>query len=154
MITCAFEDGGKGNLRHAVVDVILVKEQKILLVKRSEKISEGGKWAIIGGFMDRDETIVEAAERELREESGWTTKKLTLFRIIGKPDRLGEDRQNISFVFFGEGQEQIGDSDWEVTDKKWFDFDSLPDQLAFDHGESISKYLQYLKEPFQLPIIG
>lgn len=56
MITCTFEDGGRGKLRHAVVNAIILKENKILLVKRSPKITEGGKWGLVGGFMDRDET--------------------------------------------------------------------------------------------------
>ena len=44
----------------------------------------------------------------------------------------------------------------EIKEIKWFDLDKLPSQeeFAFDHLESIQLYLQYIKTPFQLPIIG
>ncbi len=35
MITCTFEDGGKGTLRHDVVHGIVEKDGKILFVKRA-----------------------------------------------------------------------------------------------------------------------
>lgn len=156
MITCEFEDGNKASLRHVVTDVILVKDSKILLVRRSEKITEGGKWAIVGGYAVRDEVIITAAKREVKEETGWIVNDLTLFRIIDNPVRGMEDRQNISFVYFGEPGIKAGESDWEVTETNWFPLDALPDEkeIAFDHYESIKMYKDYLINRRNLPIIG
>src|SRR3954467_10860870 len=54
------------------------KTLKIMLIKRAEKDqhgnpnTEGGKWALPGGFIDPEETAYEAAVRELEEETGVT----------------------------------------------------------------------------------
>lgn len=43
----------------------------ILLTRRAPRLSaHGGQWALPGGRLDRDETAVDAALRELREELG------------------------------------------------------------------------------------
>ena len=97
MIVCEFEDGGKSKLRHVVVDTIVTRGNQILLVKRIKTISEGGKWGLVGGFIDRNETIKQAAAREVFEETGWRIENLKLLRLKDWPDRLHEDRQNISF---------------------------------------------------------
>ncbi|MEK7571539.1 MAG: NUDIX hydrolase [Patescibacteria group bacterium] len=144
MITCAFENGNKASLRHVVVDILVIKDDRILLVKRTKKLLEGGKWALVGGFVDRDEDLKKAASREVFEESGYRIKNLELLHINQRPDRPHEDRQNISFVFVGTAGEKEGESDWEVDDQQWFSFEALPPQetIAFDHYEDIQQYLK------------
>lgn len=157
MLTCTFEDGGTGSLRHVVVDALVLQDNKILLVKRSKKLLlEGGKWGDVGGFMDKDETAKQAAEREILEETGYRVKDLTLLTIRDNPDRPKEDRQNISFVFFCTATEKVGEGDWESTEEKWFALDDLPpeNEIAFDHYENIKLYLRYLKENLKLPIFN
>ncbi len=155
MITCAFEDGNKASLRHVVVDTLVLQDNKILLVKRTAKLLEGGKWGVIGGFMERDETISQAAEREIHEETGWKVKDMTLLTIVDRPERPQEDRQNISFVYFCTATEKTGEPDWESDDQQWFPLDELPpaEQLAFDHGSHIKVYQKYLKESLSLPYL-
>ena len=75
MINCEFENGNKASLRHVVVDNLVLKDGKILLVKRTGKLLEGGKWGLAGGYVDRDETVKEAAKREILEETGYTKWK-------------------------------------------------------------------------------
>jgi 8-oxo-dGTP diphosphatase len=156
MITCTFEDGNKASLRHTVVDVIVLKDEQLLMVKRAAKLLNGGKWALVGGYVDRDENIEQAAKREVLEETGWQIKDLVLLRIIDRPTRKGEDRQNICFVFFATATEKTGEPDWESDEQKWIGWEELPaeDSIAFDHAETISVYRQYLKENTPLPIIG
>lgn len=142
MISCTFEDGGKGKLRHVVVHAILEHEGKILLVKRSPKILEGGKWSLPSGFLDRDETAEQCVLRELREETGWTGEIVSFFRINSNPYRPGEDRQNVAIEFIVKAIEKVGEGDWESTDIKWFPLDNLPQlsEMAFDHGESLGLF--------------
>lgn len=156
MITCAFEDGGKGLLRHVTADAIVTDGGKILLVKRAHTISEGGKYCLPGGFLNRDEIIIEALIREVEEESGYESQNPVLFRINDNPNRRNEDRQNISFTFFMNVGEKISESDYEVTEVKWFDLNQLPSQeeMAFDHLETIELYKKYLTEQFNLPILN
>ena len=154
MVTCVFEDGGKGLLRHITVGALIIKENKILLIKRASHLINPGKYALPGGFMDRDETTVGALKREIKEETGFEIKKFKLFRINDNPNRIGEDRQNVDFIFLAEVGEKLSDFDKEVVEFKWFDLNHLPDpsQFAFDHLENIELYLKYLKNPFSLPI--
>lgn len=156
MITCTFEDGIETSLRHVVVHMIVEKDGALLLVKRAPKLLEGGKWSLPSGFLDRDETAIACALRELREETGWVGEEVSLFRINTNPNRPHEDRQNVSFDFIVRPLRQAGEADWESTEVTWFPLKSLPplDSLAFDHGISIELYLKYRKRPFSLPILS
>jgi len=158
MIECIFENGNKADrgLRHVVVDALVVDQNKILLVKRSPQITNGGKYAIVGGFVERSENTKDACVREVKEETGYDVKLTFLLRIADNPDRPAEDRQNISFVYVAEVIGKSGEKDWESTEVKWFDLDKLPskEDFAFDHYENIQLYIKYLKEKFTLPIVG
>jgi ADP-ribose pyrophosphatase YjhB (NUDIX family) len=155
MITCTFEHGQNGRLRHIVTHAIAEKEGCILLVKRAAFLSEGGKWALPGGFLDRDETAKEGVLREFREETGWEGKVISLFRINSKPNRPKEDRQNVSFEYIIQPLKEIGRPDDESSEVIWFPVDQLPsmDDMAFDLGETVQLYLEYRKSKFPLPLL-
>jgi len=157
MITCKFEDGGSARLRHVTVDALVINENesRILLVKRSPKISQGNKWAIPGGFLDRGENIKEGIKREVIEETGHDTLSIELFKIVSHPGRKGEDRQNVDFIFIVKTIEAAGKTDWEVKELKWFGLDDLPsaEDFAFDHYEHIESYLNYKKQKYTLPLV-
>jgi 8-oxo-dGTP diphosphatase len=55
-----------------------MKGGKILLGKRSKGLLEAGKWGLLGGYVNRDETVEAAASRETMEESGWTIRNMRL----------------------------------------------------------------------------
>jgi mutator protein MutT len=157
MIKCTLENGHEASFRHVVVDVIVINDKnEILLVKRADNLLNGGKFAIPGGFVDRDETISDAGAREMLEETGYDVESLSLFRIIDNPNRPQEDRQNIAFVYIAKvkgGEKTLNN---EVSEISWFNVNQLPskDQFAFDHYETIQLYLKYLNEKFDLPIFS
>lgn len=155
MITCSFEKGYTAHLRHVVTHAIVEKDGALLLVKRNENLSEGGKWGLPGGFLDMGETVAQGVLRELEEETGWTGTVLSLFRINSKPNRPKEDRQNVAFDFLIKPIKQIGKPDSESSKVEWISIEKLLplDELAFDHGESIALYLKYRQKSFPLPII-
>ena len=143
MINCTFENGHKASLRHVVVDAIVINGDKILLIKRAPHLSNGGKWAIPGGFLDRDETCERAVLRELKEETGLSGKIVKLFKIIDNPKRKNEDRQNVTFVYHIKASGKIKIDPKEISGAKWFDANNLPKQedFAFDHFEIIESFL-------------
>ena len=153
MIKCKFENNNQALLRHAVVDGIIVENNKILLVKRATHLSNPGKYALPGGFVNRDETVYQAIIREVLEETGYQSEVINLLSIIDNPNRAGEDRQNISFVFLLKPIKKISSSDDEVSEVIWFDINKLPNQseFAFDHYQIIGLYKKYLREKFPLP---
>lgn len=160
MITCQFENGNTASLRHVTVNAIVVKDEKILLAKRGtykgKSLLESGKWALIGGFMDRDENLEQALKREVMEEAGWIIDNLKLFHIKDYPDRPAEDRQNVEFVFIVEAIERKTSHDEEVSRLQWYEINTLPtkETIAFDHGDDLDLYKKYLEKNFSTPIIG
>lgn len=156
MITCRFENDNRASLRHVTVGCLVIRDSQILLAKRAEGLLEAGKWCLLGGFAERDETMSETAVRETLEESGWSIQNLRLLRINDNPFRPGEDRQNIDFIYLADADKQIGEKDWESDELRWFPLDALPpvEEIAFDHLDSIELYKQHLVKPYPLPIFG
>jgi ADP-ribose pyrophosphatase YjhB (NUDIX family) len=148
MITCLFEKSDKpAHLRHAVVDGLIVKDKQILLVKRGGPVwyLEVGKWAMPGGFIEQNETCIQAAIREVREETGYDCQVIRLFQINDNPHRPAEsNRQNISFIYLMAPIKKVSGIDHEIQETKWFDLDKLPppENIAFDHWQTIKKYLE------------
>lgn len=154
MITCAFENGSRARLRHVAVHAIVEKDESLLLVKRAPHLSEGGKWGLPGGFLDRDETLAEGALRELREETGWQGRVASLLRINSRPDRPHEDRQNIAFDFVIEPLEKRGEPDAESSDVQWIPINRvLSLDLAFDHMDSVRAYLDARRRSVAAPVL-
>lgn len=155
MLNCIFEDGGKGFLRHVTVDAIITMNNKLLLVRRASHLIQGDKLALPGGFLSRGETVYEGVIREVLEETGYKVKINKLFKIISEPSRNGEDRQNVEFIFLAKSGKKVSKPDDEVSEIKWFDLNDIPneDEFAFDHYQTISLYLKYIKEKFNLPLI-
>lgn len=155
MLTCAFENGNINSLRHVCTNTLVLKNDQILLEKRAERFLEGGKWGLPGGFMERDENVFQAAEREVKEETGFDVKDLKLFAIFTHPDRPNEDRQNVVFFFTAQAGEKTGEPDDESQEQKWFSLDELPpdDQIAFDFADVINLYKRYQTSKFPLPVV-
>jgi 8-oxo-dGTP diphosphatase len=111
----------------------------------------GSSWWLYG----QSEIIIQTVERETLEETGYEIKAIKWLTIRDNPDRPGGDRQNISFVFFCQATQKVGNPDSESSEQKWFDLDDLPpkEQLAFDHYDDIELYKRYKKENLVLPIL-
>jgi ADP-ribose pyrophosphatase YjhB (NUDIX family) len=160
MITCHLENGDEVGLRHVVVAAIIVRQGKVLLEKRGtfngKPMLESGKWALVGGFFDRDETLIDAVSRESIEEVGVELKNHILFAIVDNPYRLRDgQRQNVSVVYVCEAGKSTPVESEEVAETKWFDLDNLPskEEMAFDFHQILQLYRKYLKEKFPLPVV-
>lgn len=157
VITCLFENNYKAYLRHVTVDAIVTNKSKILLVKRSSQThEEPDKYALPGGYLDLNETAQQAVLRELKEETGYQGKVLTLFQVNDNPHRTNVKLQNVNFVFLVVPVEKQLYEDREIKSVHWLKLDALPseNQFAFDHFETIQLYLQYEEKLFSIPIIG
>ncbi|MGH6689612.1 MAG: NUDIX hydrolase [Gammaproteobacteria bacterium] len=155
MITCRFENGAPATLRHVVVHAVIERDGALLLVRRASHLLEGGKWGLPGGFLDRDETLYEGVLREVREETGWAAEVVRLLRVNSRPDRPGEDRQNVAFDFVVAAVSLVGAPDDESTAVEWMPIDQLPElsPMAFDHGQTVRLYLESRAQGGRMPIV-
>lgn len=119
-------------------DIVLIKlannQRYVLLIERKHPPFEG-MWALPGGFLDMDETLEEAALRELQEETGISGVQLKQFHTFSKVNRDPRHR-TITTVFIGFANDvtskpEAGD---DAAKAEWFALDELP-PLAFDHEE-------------------
>jgi 8-oxo-dGTP diphosphatase len=125
----------------AVVFAKLKKSSYLLLIKRENKPFEDS-WALPGGFIDTDEPVKQACQRELKEETGMSLdlNQLKFFNFYDEVNRDPRSR-TITFEYLAQLNslnEVKGDDD--ATEAKWFDIKKLP-KLAFDHLEIIKDAL-------------
>lgn len=84
---------------NVTVDVCILARNQLLLIRRGKDPFKG-KLALPGGYVNADETLVQAAARELKEETGLTFPEHE-FRYEGYLDDVDRDPRgrNISIVF-------------------------------------------------------
>ncbi|MFX1574367.1 MAG: NUDIX hydrolase [Promethearchaeota archaeon] len=68
---------------HIGVGILLIRDNKLLLIKRKYD-PDAGFWSIPGGHLDLGEKVRKAAEREAYEETGFKVKTTKLAGIIDK----------------------------------------------------------------------
>ncbi len=108
----------------------------VLVSHRSEYVFEPDTWGTWGGKTDGDETIPEALEREIREETRYTGEYESRLIYIYKDK--GFEYHNYLVVV---PEEFIPELDWENQGYGWFDINKLPARLHF----GFRKALPYFK---------
>ena len=108
-----------------VVTCILMKEGKILLLKRSEKVSTyRGYWGGVAGYIEENEKPEETAYKEISEEVGIRKEDLTLIRKL-KPVSIVDEYENKKYnwrihpFLFKIKEEAKIKIDWEHVKYKW-----------------------------------
>ena len=112
------------------VDGVVIKDKKILLIKRKNQPFKG-KWALPGGFVDYGEKTEDAVMREVFEETGLKTKIKNLIGVYSDPNRDPRGH-TVSVVYLLEvynGSLKSGD---DASEARFFDLKDLP-ELSFDH---------------------
>jgi 8-oxo-dGTP diphosphatase len=121
------------------VDGIVIKEDKILLIKRKNQPFKG-KWALPGGFVEYCEMTEEAVVREVFEETGLKTKIKNLIGVFSDPNRDPRGH-TVSIVYLLEVYNgKLKGSD-DASCAKFFNLNNLP-ELGFDHSNIIIKYME------------
>lgn len=122
------------------VDAILIsrKRNSVLLIERGREPFKGN-WALPGGFIEMDEELDTACQRELEEETGIRVGELKQFRAYGSVRRDPRHR-TISVIFYTFLDDEIpamaGD---DASRAKWFPIEELP-ALAFDHQQILEEF--------------
>ena len=127
---------------------IMIKDgNKILLGHRcKDKKDTGGihepdTWTVPGGKQEYDETVLEGAAREVKEETNLDVSDLEVF---GVSDDIGTDRHFVTIHIIAnkyDGELKIMEPTKE-DEWKWFDLENLPSNLYSPTKHFIDKYMK------------
>lgn len=128
-------------------------ELKVLLIERGLEPFKG-KWALPGGFVRVDETVYEAARRELAEEAGLKDVFLEQLYTFGEVDRDPRERVvSVAYYALVKLVDYTTQAATDAADARWFPVTKVP-RLAFDHGDILATALARLKGKVRYQPIG
>ncbi len=117
-------------VRHPGSAVMMAVDDKdrILLVKQFRLPAEQELWELPAGRIDPGETELQAAERELREETGYSaTKWVKLASFWASPGYVDEKMNVFLALGLKPGEQQPMDD--ERIEIRWFDWAQLRDMI-------------------------
>ena len=139
------------------VDVVLLTIQggtlKVLLVKRQQAPYRGA-WALPGGLVSRDESVDDAALRELQEETNIGNIYLEQLYTFGEPLRDPRGRViTVAYYALVNWQQFQLKARQRVTEASWYPVKRLP-PLAFDHQRIVEYALERLRNKINYTTVG
>ena len=126
---------------------------KILLIRRGIEPFKN-RWALPGGFVLPDETLDDAARRELQEETGLHEIYLEQLFTFGELKRDPRERV-ISVAYFAlvRRADHLPAASTDAAEAAWFELENIP-ALAFDHAEILKTALERLRGKIRWQPVG
>lgn len=134
------------------VDVVIHTLEQRKLQSLLVQVKEGpfaGKWAFPGGLVKADESVNDAAEREVRERTGIKDAYIEQLYSFGKPERDPATRAvSVSYLALVPYDALRLNPAPKYADIRWFPAHHLP-RLAYDHDQVARLSLQRLSAKLQ-----
>ncbi len=116
----------------SAVHLFLIKDKKILLLRRFNTGYEDGNYSVPAGHLDGGETVIQAAIRESLEEAciNLDPQDLTMAHVMHRI-KLDIKEERIDFFVTAtkwSGEVKIGEPN-KCDDLSWFPLDGLPQNL-------------------------
>ncbi len=128
-----------------VIFTVLDNKLKVLLIQRKSP-PFAHMWAIPGGFIHTGETLEEAAERRLFEETNVKGIYLEQLYSFGKPNRDPRARViTVAYYAMISSDRLKLEARANAENVGWFDIKELT-ELAFDHLDIVHRAVARLKE--------
>jgi 8-oxo-dGTP diphosphatase len=128
-------------------------ELQVLLIRRGLDPFKG-KWALPGGFVRVEETLDEAARRELEEETGLKNVFLEQLYSFGAVKRDPRERVvSVAYYALVKSTDHVTAASTDASDAQWFVVSKLP-SLAFDHAAILDAALTRLRGKLTYQPIG
>ena len=125
---------------------LIIREGKILCQRRTDN----GKWGLIGGLVEMNETYAEAAVREAREETGLEIRLDAFLGIFHNHNMVwsnGDAAHVLTAMFTASilsGEPRIDEESYEL---RFFDVQEMPELFAEDQRAALAAYLQGVRNP-------
>ena len=120
--------------------LLLVRDGRILLLKRANTDYEDGKYSVVAGHIEDGETAREAICREAREEAGieLAPDDLAFAQVVHRADR----GQRVGFFFSASRWrgEPRNTEPHKASDLGWFPLDALPDDMVPYVRQAIARW--------------
>lgn len=127
----------------AAVYILLIKENKILLLRRANTSWRNGEYNLPGGHLEDDETIIEAARRELLEETGVEAKPMDLHLVHVQHRKSNNTYVDLYFrAYKWEGEPRLTEEN-KSDDIIWADLDNLPENTLDFEKDTLKKILDH-----------
>jgi 8-oxo-dGTP diphosphatase len=128
-------------------------ELKVLLIQRGLEPFKGA-WALPGGFVRVDETLDDAARRELAEETGLKSVFLEQLYTFGELKRDPRERVvSVAHYALVKLSSHKAKAATDAAEAEWFPISKLP-KLAFDHADIAAMALARLQGKVRYEPIG
>ncbi|EKD65409.1 MAG: hypothetical protein ACD_50C00096G0003 [uncultured bacterium] len=131
-------------LFRVAVYLLLIKNDKILLLRRFNTGWKDGKYTLVSGHLEGNEAIKQAMMREAKEESGISlnAKDLNVIHIMHR--KSNDNFEYIDFFLTSnkwKGQPRITESD-KCDDMNWFPLKNLPKNTLPHIKQGIEDYFK------------
>jgi 8-oxo-dGTP pyrophosphatase MutT (NUDIX family) len=141
--------GGKASARERSAGGVVVRDGEVVVIVPTRRASDGSRvLALPKGHIDPGENALQAATREVREETG----------VVGEPvTELGETRywyrrdgqtipKSVSFYLFSYVEGHTEDHDDEVEEARWIALQDAQSELSHAaEREMVARAVAYLE---------
>jgi 8-oxo-dGTP diphosphatase len=136
-----------------VVFGLAERQLQVMLIKRGIPPFQD-QWALPGGFVLADESLDDAARRELWEETGIQKVFLEQLYTFGRVDRDPRGRVvSVAYYALIDRSRQIIRASTDASHAQWFAVPELP-SLAFDHDQIFQTAMARLRGKVRYEPIG
>ena len=101
---------------------VIRNQGKFLVMKRSEETSSSGLWTFPGGKVEKEETVKETVQREIKEETGLEPEILKKGKSYTNTGELGEWKV---FPVLMESSSREVEMNHEHSEYRWIELGEL-----------------------------
>ena len=129
------------------VGVVILNDSKVLLGHRVTKYKDTGgiyepdSWTLPGGKQEYDETIIDCAKRETKEETNLDIDNVSVF---GADDDISKDRHYVTIYTYATsytGTPMVMEKD-KIDEWKWYELDNLPQNIYSPSQKTLKLFLE------------
>ena len=121
------------------INILIIRDGRVLLGLR-KNVYGAGTWGMPGGHLEQREKMIEAAARELREETGLTAVNFVFENFLNQPQSVGGHRVQVMFSAKDVVGEPVLCEPNLCEEWRWFSLDNLPENIFPPHQEHFTLF--------------